>query len=451
MSSLLYREPSLRVTSSAKGRLRELLDLPAIDLLGLGLIVFVTFLNLANVAVDKDKVGIDAQVMLKLLGIGVAGIYGGLGFITDRRIREVIQTFPMFWMVIITGAYLVAAPFSITPKISMVSTIALIAVGLMTVRAIVQIGILPVLNAIFVGMAFFNILSWVVYFAWPEVGVLKEPLPEGKFAYRMSGLAHSNTLGQYAGLTVVMGTVMYFTLQQKSWLRAGLIFVALGALVNSLSRTSLVATVFALMIGYRHVFFKKEYLTRYLIVACAMILGLMVLSTQMDIGAKLKDKMSIVSKSGDAEELTSATGRADIWAYTLHLLAKRPMTGYGAATSKYYLEQYSYYTHNLILNVAFSTGIVGGLAALLMVLGRIRDLFRISHPLADAIVAFIAVNGLFENVLFSILAGMPTMVWLIALAWPILREDPLVKKDYLNHAAQRERPGKLPSKLRFQS
>lgn len=185
------------------------------------------------------------------------------------------------------------------------------------------------------------------------------------------------------------------------------------------------ATVVALAVAYRHVFLKQEYFQRYVIAACLAALGFMVLSTQVDIGAKIKEKMTLVSKSGDADELTSATGRAEIWAYTIRLIKQRPLIGYGAATSKFYLKDYSQYTHNMILNVALSTGIIGGFAMLMMVLGRLRAMMTVSYPLADGILVFIIVNGLFENVIFSILCGMPTMVWIMSLAWPVLKDDPL--------------------------
>ena len=51
----------------------------------------------------------------------------------------------------------------------------------------------------------------------------------------------------------------------------------------------------------------------------------------------------------------------------------------------------------------------------------------VRHPLSDAIVVFIIVNGLFENVIFSILAGLPTMLWVMALAWPLFADDEAVK------------------------
>lgn len=426
MASVNYRPASLRVKSYSKGPLDWILSAPLSTVVGLTLITIVAFLNAVDVSIDKDKVGLDAQVMLKLLGIGFAGIYGGIGFLTDRRVRDLVQSFPVFWVVLIIAMYFLSVPFSIDPKVSLASTLSMVAVLLLTLRALVQIGILPVLNAIFVGMGLFNVLSWVVFFLWPAVGVLEEPLPDGKFALRMSGLAHSNVLGQYSGLTVVLGTIMAFTYKKRSGMRIGLIVVALGALVCSLSRTSLAATVFALVIAYRRVFFKREYLRRYVVATMVGVFAMLLISTQVDLGAKIKEKMTLVSKSGDAEELTSATGRAEIWAYAIRLLGQRPLIGYGAATSKHYLARYSSYTHNMILNVAFSTGLIGGLACLVMVLGRVRAMFKISHPLADGILVFIIVNGFFENVIFAIIVGMPTMVWIMSLSWPLLKDDPLV-------------------------
>ena len=348
MPSIDYQPARLRIQNPVEDRVNDWLNIPLATAVGLTLIAFVSFLNLVSLT-DKDKVGLDLPVLLKLMGIAGAGVYGAIGAVTDRRVRDMLQTFPVFWVAIIIVMYFVAVPTSLTPLFSMISSISILAILLMTVRALIQIGVMPVLNAIFVGMAFFNVLSWAAFFFWPEVGVFLEPIPDGKFAHRMGGLAHPNVLGQYAGLTVVLGTIMYFTYKKRSTLRLSMILVALGALVSSLSRTSLVATVVALLIAYRRVFFKSRYLARYAVVAFAGVLGVMILSTQMDIGHKIQEKLTLVSKSGDASELTTATGRAEIWAYTFRLIAEHPLIGYGAATSKFYLAQYSSYTHNMVL------------------------------------------------------------------------------------------------------
>jgi O-antigen ligase len=81
----------------------------------------------------------------------------------------------------------------------------------------------------------------------PEIGVFWEPTLDGEFTRRMSGLAHPNTLGQYAGLTVVVGVALFQFYGQRSKWRMLVIILAAAALVSSLSRTSLVATVLGLI------------------------------------------------------------------------------------------------------------------------------------------------------------------------------------------------------------
>jgi O-antigen ligase len=196
-----------------------------------------------------------------------------------------------------------------------------------------------------------------------------------------------------------------------------------GALVGSISRTSMLATIVAVVFLYRDVIFQRKFRLPLVGLGLVGVTGLILLLGTTDVEQWIMSKIPFFSKSGDSEELFSATGRSEIWAYTIQLIGERPLTGYGAATSKYFLSEYSLYTHNLILHIAFSTGVVGGLAAVWMCLGRAIALFTDPHPIADALVAFVLINGLFENVIFAILAGLPTMIWTIALCLPLLPDD----------------------------
>ena len=168
---------------------------------------------------------------------------------------------------------------------------------------------------------------------------------------------------------------------------------------------------------YQRSIFTAENRKKFFVLALLGLPVFAVVVTQMDVGGMIEDKLTMVSKSGDAEELTSATGRAEIWEYSILLISKQPLTGYGAATSKYFLEDHSMYTHNLLLNIAFSTGIFGGLAGLAMLLYQAGFAALRPHVVTSSVIVFILVNGLFENVIFSIIAGMPTMLWIMSMAW----------------------------------
>ncbi len=416
---MLFSDPSVEVLTPVQ-HLERFFKTPVLPMVGVMGLFLAAFGNLVNIALDKNVVAIDKQVIVKLAVLAMCGIYGAIGFTLEPRVRRLLLSFPVMWMVIIFGFYLLAVPGSVTQTESLASAISIICVLLMTVTCLVQLGIKTVLNTIFFATSLFIILSWLAYLWVPSIGVFYEPTADGQFTKRMSGLAHSNTLGQFSGILIVLGVIMYRNYKLMSWFRASVMLLAAVALVLSLSRTSLLATVLALVVGFRQNFLRREYFNWMIWLGLIGGIVLVIFSLNYDVVAVLESKLTFLSKSGETEELTSATGRAEIWAYTIQMIGERPLTGYGAATSKYYLEDYSLYTHNMLLNVAFSTGVIGGLAALLMILGRVRALFTRPHAIADGLLAFLLLNGIFENVMFSILAGMPTILWIVAISIPSL-------------------------------
>ena len=410
---------------SLSRKLEDVASTPLLDLIGWVAVFGCAFLNLVNV-VDKEEVGLDPQVLAKLGMLGVSGLYGVHGVLTRPRVRKILMSFPVAWILILVLFYFIAVPFSPSARNALVSSCSIIAILFMMVTALDHLGVIKVVQAMFCGMGFFVFGSWIAYFVFPEIGVLKEAITNGEFAYRMSGLAHANTLGQYSGLTFVLAVILGFSYKKRNIFIFAVGILALGALFSSFSRTSLMACGLSLLVGYRHIYLKKKLIPTYLFIGVAGLLCLLVLSTQMDLGEKIASKLQLLSKSDDTEELTTATGRLDIWAHAIRLIQERPATGYGAATQASYFQEFSLYTHNLLLNITFSAGIFAGITGLLMLLGRLRAMIYYGHPLADTIIAFIVINGLFENVIFSTLAGLPTMLLVLALAWPLLADDPSV-------------------------
>ena len=210
------REDLINAMRSPSQRIRAAMDVPFNRLANVVLVFMVAFLNLVDLSIDKDTVALDPQVLAKLMVIAGAGLYGFLGAVKDVRVRRILFSFPVFFIVMIIGLYFMASSTSITKEYSLVSAVAMLAVLLMTVTAMVQLGLVRFLTIVFHGMSLFIVLSWVVYYLWPEVGVFMEPITNGQFTRRMSGLAHSNTLGQYSGLTVIIGVALYHFYNQRS-------------------------------------------------------------------------------------------------------------------------------------------------------------------------------------------------------------------------------------------
>ena len=409
------------------------LNVPVVTLIGYVSMFAIAFGNLVDLgsgSADASS-GVKGQVLVKLMFLAMGGLYGGIGVLTDTKVRRLLLSFPMMWMSVLLFFFCLAVPTSPDIVTSLASAISIACVLTMTATGLVQLGVKNVLNILFYAASTYVFLSWFAYWFVPSVGVFLEATTEGQFIPRMGGLAHPNTLGQTSGMTLVLGLLIYRDSKSFSWFRALVIVAAVAALVGSLSRTSLLSTIFAVLVIFRMHIFQRRYMMT--LIACGFVGIALLLAASMltNIESTVASKLGMLSKSGDTAELTSATGRTEIWAKAIELIVQRPTLGYGAGTSQVLLKDYSMYTHNLILNIALSTGVFGGLLALWMCLERLLRLFVARHPIADALVVFILINGLFENVIFSTLAGLPTMIWIVALSLPII--------DAMKHEAQSPR------------
>ena len=412
--------PSLEQQPKTQTGLLGFLNVPVVTLIGYVSLFAIAFGNLVDVEADNDTVGLSGQVVIKVMFLALGGLYGGIGVLTDARVRKLLLSFPMMWMSLLFFFFCLAVPTSPTVLLTFAATMSIACVLTLTVTALMQLGVKKVLNILFYAASTYVFLSWLAYWFVPSVGVFMEPTTEGQFIPRMGGLAHPNTLGQTAGMTMVLGLLLYRDSKTFSWFRAIVLVAALAALIGSLSRTSLLATIFAVLVVFRMHIFQRRYMMTVITCGFLGIILLMAATMFTDIEAKVASKLGMLSKSGDTSELTSATGRTEIWAAAIKLIGERPATGYGAATSKVLLKDYSMHTHNLILNIALSTGVLGGLLALWMCFERVLRLFVARHPIADSLIVFILVNGLFENVIFSTLCGLPTMLWIVGLALPTI-------------------------------
>ncbi len=345
---------------------RSLADVPVMNIFGMAVLFLAAFFNLTSLDPEKTTVSLDINVVVKLLILALCGLYGVLGFLGDYQVRKLVLSLPGAWILVIFGGYCLSIPGAIDAKAAFTSSCSIMCVFLMTMTAPVRLGRRQVVHTIFFAAAAFVAGSWWVYFFVPELGVYFEAIADGRLFKRMAGLSHPNTLGQFSAITIVLGTVLFFNYRQRGYFRMLIIAMAVGALAMSLSRASMIACIASLAYVYRHVVFCPQNRIRFLWLSAAAIVMLMVVSTQVDVGREIRSRLASLSKSGDTEELVTATGRFEIWNKSIELIGVRPLTGYGDASSKDLLDEYSHYTHNMLLNVALSTGVFGGLAMLLM-------------------------------------------------------------------------------------
>ncbi len=396
---------------------------------GLGVLLMAA-INMADVRSEdaSSKLGLDTQVVAKLGVVGMLAAFGACAWLTSWRVRKVTGTLPLAWLGAVIAIFLATSATALDIRAALVSSGSMVACWLAVTGLSVRLGPLRVAWLLLAGQILFVIGSWLCFLLWPSKGVFYEPIADGAFVKRMAGLAHPNTLGLFSGLTLVAGVCcwrLYRGIQPQSWRWVGLdglmllvLSLAGGALIFSLSRTAAAAVLITLVYVFRHHLLRGLGLKLFAIALVVGLSGLLLVTLSGDADRLTQSRInSLFSKSSDADELTSLTGRSLIWAYTSKLIAERPLTGYGATSSKELLRDYMSYAHNTLLHIGLSAGVLAMGAWALAVGWYLVVMIRRPVLIADAVFIFLIVNGLTENVGFEYIASAPMAWWVLVMAW----------------------------------
>ncbi len=198
--------------------------------------------------------------------------------------------------------------------------------------------------------------------------------------------------------------------------------VALTALLMTNTRGVLVGAVAILFIIYM-LHWRRLYAA-----AFVASIGLLALAAILPKGEAFLLKM--VSRSGDVGEITSFTGRTQIWNAVIQLASAEPWTGYGYASSVFVLPQHAgavgfstSHAHNLILQLFLTTGLIG---VILFVFSVILVMMRAAihrDRVVFAMLLFVIFNGITESSGFTTLANICTFAFGIAVTMPPLQRN----------------------------
>ena len=414
---------SLIKSSARPDPLGWLLARPLDELIVIPCLFLIALFNLTTLSdADADvKTELDVQSLVKLALCGVAGLYSVYRMYVDPRMFKVMFGMPGVLLTLVCGFFLASSVVSISPLISMASSLTTCACVWATMAAALQIGVNRLVPILFAACVAFVLTSWLYLVANPTHAIFNEPLERGEFLRRFGGVSHPNTLGQFSAFVIVLLLTWYLPRRPtlSRWFASTILMMAAGgALVLSISRSSIAALLIASVFAFRRELTRGKVLVGGLIAAtifcgvCVFIFGF------TGLGDRASSKLvGLVTKSGTAEEITSGTGRDAIWAESARLILARPFTGYGAATSKVLLANFNRYTHNLFLNVALSAGIMPmALLLLAFAFGFWQAVTRPS-PVADGLLMLIFVNGLTENVAFLVIDSAPLALLTLALVW----------------------------------
>lgn len=399
--------------------------LPLSLILGCVGIYLVSFGNLINLF-DQDSdstTTLDLQSMLKLLFIGFLGSYGLQRIWAQPGMLRLMFTIPGVLLTGVAGWLMVTSLLSDSPFVSFASALASAACIWGAMAGGLQIGPERVTGICGAACLAFLAGSWILWIIDREAATFLEPIDNGEFVSRFGGLSHPNAIGQYSGLALLIVNGLFLPVAKRKGDRIlvfGMFALAGISLVACASRTSILATLICFTFLNRKSLLRASAMVVMLVLGIVGLISFIVLSTQPGIDQKIGQRLvNLVSKSGTIEELASGTGRIQIWTESAKLIAKRPLTGYGAATSKDLLADYTRYTHNMLLNVGLSGGLIPMFLLGAALLYGFTQMWSAPQPLADSLFLFLFLNGLAENVCFLVLDSAPMILLTTALVWRV--------------------------------
>jgi len=368
---------------------------------------------------DKD---VDFQVILKIvIWISVAGV---ALFHVRRWFRILIDPINYPWILFLLWIFATTIVAQV-PAYTAASAFTVIACVIFAAYLFSSFDEVEVFATVVAAITLFCIVSIIVYFAIPEFGHYVYWYNQQRFiSPRLAGIAGSaNNMALIAAFSIV-ATGLY----AREFHRINVFFapvaglVALTALLMTNTRGVLVGAVAILFIIYM-LHWRRLYAA-----AFVASIGLLALAAILPKGEAFLLKM--VSRSGDVGEITSFTGRTQIWNAVIQLASAEPWTGYGYASSVFVLPQHAgavgfstSHAHNLILQLFLTTGLIG---VILFVFSVILVMMRAAihrDRVVFAMLLFVIFNGITESSGFTTLANICTFAFGIAVTMPPLQRN----------------------------
>lgn len=374
---------------------------------------------------EGEKVSVDLEDVVRLAIFGACGLYG---------LVRLPRTIPLFsrsaglWGLAFCVWATLTVPMAESPVYSLASCMALWCVFLFAPAVLLELGCRRVAQVIFATLTFYLLASWLAYFAWPELGRSEFFLTRQEVRYRMGGLGGAQQMGLMAAWLIGVSLMLRTETGARWKTVAGPIAFAAFTLPFTESRTAMLA---AMVIGTLFVW-RRFSRAAVAVCGCAAAATACLALVMFQSGwlkldsAGLDSSLERVSRSGKIEEIYNLTGRTDIWDFVVGEIARSPLIGYGYGCSRYVLARYPgsssdnfqpLHAHNLWLDVAVATGLIGALLYAGMILQQMIGFFRRPSAMPDIALLLVLVAGNTEPVLFGALPKTHTILWMIALFW----------------------------------
>ncbi|NMG76662.1 O-antigen ligase family protein [Aromatoleum diolicum] len=363
--------------------------------------------------------GIDGQTLLKLI-IWICWLV--VAVISTRNCVSIAFQGDIKWLSIFSLLALGSTLYSLTPAYTFGAGVAAIAYCALAVCVVNRLSRIQILYGLLLGLCIPLMISVLMF----SVGAGLARM-EGGTVFRLGGVLGSpNALGRSAALAILIVGVLVFSykISVHNWRVLGPLSIALVCLFLSDSRTSVLA-VFAA--------FGLHVLRGHVVVAfCGFILVTILALVFLNADFGWERLGAALSRTGRLSEITTLTGRTDIWAASWAAFIERPILGYGFGATKVLLPEvfrtYWGFTvtqaHNFLLQTLVTTGLAGFAFVLIAIARQVVAYIKKPTMFQTVILGYILVQGLTEAGPVGPAPNIVTLFWALSLCWDRGRDEP---------------------------
>lgn len=327
---------------------------------------------------------------------------------------------PLLWMLLYALWAILSASYSVTPVYTLAAGIMFLSFVLFAATVAQSLPLRQALIGMIISWAIFIVLSWGVFCFLPELGRTSN-WAISSFIDRFAGLAgNPNNMGRLLSLVIVVLALLHIHRYLSPLLLLTLLLGVSATLLLTLSRTATASAILSIAVIFMR--------GRPMLVFPILALGTVIITALEFIPYTID--ITMFSRSGDLDELSSFTGRTQIWSFCLDKIKQEPWIGYGYAGSRLVISQgwaskYGWTTmssHNLWLQSLLTVGVIGTLPLLLAVGKQLVDLFKQPYPLRDVTLVFVLISGMLEAGAIGPTPNLLTFFWLFAISKAMVYE-----------------------------
>jgi O-antigen ligase len=356
-------------------------------------------------------------LLLKLATALAAGSVGVWGIACLPRARHLLMTPPGWALCAIAAVFLLTCLTSVTAA-SVPIALVFVAYVLFVPTCLTVLGLRGTLLSVLCGVFLFTLGALFLYCFVPRYGVFPEDFGDGIIVNRLGGMSQPNHTGRAAMFGLLITAYFFRLPAAPRGICLSLMAIFLTAGLLAMSRTALLGAVVCLGLLNLDLLMTRAGLALAclgLLAAMASGLGLAAAGREEAIFNKV---LGAVTKTGDVEEVTSMTGRAEIWERAVKLIKGRPLLGYGLGSNKIMLVDHLQSTHNILLHPTLAAGVAAGGLTLALLLWNLINVFTSSQLIIRALSAYLLISGLTEDTIYETFPGACTLLWLSCCLWP---------------------------------